>query len=94
MEEEEALIEEAVEDLIGAAEVDIIGAEEEEVAAEAVLTVSKTTVLQNMLLVRSCKYRKCLKMGFKRKEAETLLVAASREATLCKACFPLGAESC
>lgn len=68
MEEEEASIEEEVEGLIGAEEADLI--EEAEVAAEAVLTGSKTTVLQNMLLVSSCKHWPCLKMGFKRKETK------------------------
>lgn len=62
VEEEEALIEEeeevvadiiAVEDLIEEEGEDLVVAEEAEVVAEAALTGSKTTVLQNMLLVRS-----------------------------------------
>lgn len=59
VEEEEALIEEEVEDSIEEVEDLIVVVEEAEVAAEAVLTGSKTTVLQNMLLVRSCKYWSC-----------------------------------
>lgn len=66
MEGEEALIGEEVEGLIGVEEADLIEAEE----AEAALTGSKTTVLQNMLLVSSCKHRPCLIVGFKRKETK------------------------
>lgn len=64
VEEEEALIEEEAEGLIVEEEADLI--EAAEVAAEAALTGSKTTVLQNMSLVRSCKHGPCLIVGFKR----------------------------
>lgn len=53
MEDEEASIEEEVEDSTEVEDSIVVVVEEAEVAVEAVLTGSKTTDLQNMLLVRS-----------------------------------------
>lgn len=72
LEEEDGVEEEEDSDEMEEAEVvgedsdevaEVVEEDSDEVEAEAVLTGSKTPVLQNMLSVRSLRYRSCSQMG-------------------------------